>query len=469
MTAIRLKEDRIRKSNHVHREKRRKVDSSKEKDELDDFMLDDYDSDGDDTSIKRNSIADNGLSSETQALMNQLGMLADGLHVPPEPAEEPDEIKVLFCSRTHSQLSQLVGELRRIKLPSSYPTDINTSAAPLYSIEQVKQLSLGSRKQLCINDKVMSLKSVTAINERCLELQGSKVPKEEKCPHMPNKENEVQALDFKHHALAKIRDIEELGSLGRKLDICPYYAGRPALRSSEIVTLPYPLLLQNSSRKALGMSLKDNVVIIDEAHNLMDAITGMYTVNISLAQLIQIREQLGVYLQRFRNRLKGKNRVYVTQVVKVVDALRKSLLTLDAQTDREAVIKPGSLLTEQGVDQINIYKLLEYLEQSKLARKIQGYIQASQSQTSSSAEQSTSMPALTQLAAFLAAITNPSEEGCFFHASGPTTDEKLLRYLLLDPAEHFREIVETARAVLLVGGTMSPVSHNAINSIGRPC
>jgi chromosome transmission fidelity protein 1 len=112
-----------------------------------------------------------------------------------------------------------------------------------------------------------------------------------------------------------------MGSLGKQIGICPYYASRAAVKSAEIVTLPYPLLLQKSAREALDLNVKGHVVIIDEAHNLMDAIAGIHSVEISLKQLRKARAQIGVYLQKFRNRLKGKNRVYVAQVIRVIDSL----------------------------------------------------------------------------------------------------------------------------------------------------
>jgi len=112
-----------------------------------------------------------------------------------------------------------------------------------------------------------------------------------------------------------------MGSLGKKIGICPYYASRAAIKPAEIVTLPYPLLLQKSAREALGLSLKGHVIIIDEAHNLMDAVSGIHSVEVSLNQLKRARAQIAAYLQKFRNRLKGKNRVYVAQVVRVIDSL----------------------------------------------------------------------------------------------------------------------------------------------------
>jgi chromosome transmission fidelity protein 1 len=166
---------------------------------------------------------------------------------------------------------------------------------------------------------------MTAINERCLELQQPRTATSQKCPFVPTRENQALVNDFRDHSLASIRDIEDLGSLGRKIGICPYYASRAAIKPSEIVTLPYPLLLQKSARDALGISLKGHVVIVDEAHNLMDAISGIYSAGVTLGQVKISRAQLGFYLQKFKNRLKGKNRVYVAQVFRLVDSLAECL------------------------------------------------------------------------------------------------------------------------------------------------
>ncbi|PPR96796.1 hypothetical protein GOBAR_AA23875 [Gossypium barbadense] len=60
-------------------------------------------------------------------------------------------------TRTHSQLSQFVKELRK----TIFANKMNV-------------VSLGSRKNFCINEEVLRLGNSTQINERCLELQKSK-------------------------------------------------------------------------------------------------------------------------------------------------------------------------------------------------------------------------------------------------------------------------------------------------------
>ncbi|CAZ82635.1 unnamed protein product [Tuber melanosporum] len=371
---------------------------------------------------------------------------------------------IFYCSRTHSQLTQFINELRRVKFPPSSPGGEGSALE-----EEVKHLSLGSRKNLCINPKVTKLGNPTAINERCLELQRSGASEASRCEFLPGRDDQVAVRDFRDHTLAKIRDIEDLASLGRKMGICPYYASRPTIKPSEIVTLPYPLLLQKSAREALDLSLKGHIVIVDEAHNLINAISSIYSITVSLAQLQRSKSQLDIYLARFKNRLKGKNKVYVMQTLRIIASLASYLEEISKKS-KEGVIAPGDLLAMQGIDQVNFYKLQTYLNESKLARKVEGYIVHKQAKEqeknklpnkpggAKALQPTASIPVLTHIQGFLLALTNPSAEGKLFHGKTEDKNDTCLRYMLLDPAHHFQEIVEEARAVILAGGTMEPMN-----------
>ncbi|KAK5125880.1 ATP-dependent DNA helicase chl1, partial [Cryomyces antarcticus] len=179
LAKIRAKEKRLKEryQNGEPQQKRPKTTTdgkaSEEEDDEAQFILDDYDSDDNsDEKAGTNVSADFGISAETQALMKKLGM---GVGDAPaeEEAELEDELRIFFCSRTHSQLSQFAGELRRVKLPPAIPPDPSGEETKVETglEEEVKHLTLGSRRNLCINPKVSKLGSATAINERCLELQ----------------------------------------------------------------------------------------------------------------------------------------------------------------------------------------------------------------------------------------------------------------------------------------------------------
>lgn len=97
-------------------------------DEVDDdeFLLEEYDSEGENGGkSKRKYVGANDVfSSEEEVEEDGLG-----------EEEEKPQLKIYFCSRTHSQLSQFMKELRKTKFASD-----------------LKVVCLGSRKNFCINE-----------------------------------------------------------------------------------------------------------------------------------------------------------------------------------------------------------------------------------------------------------------------------------------------------------------------------
>jgi len=196
-------------------------------------LLDYYESEEDEAHVAAGDPSD-GLSLETQTLITKLGLSVPRSNAANEP-DIDDELKVFFCSRTHSQLSQFVNELRRVAMPPTLQPDVDCEKKQLSEhIEGFKHVTLGSRKNLCINANVVKLGNVTAINERCLELQQLGTSQESRCSYFPKKENEVLVNDFRDHTLAKVRDIEDFRDMGRRLGICPYYASRAAIKAAEV-------------------------------------------------------------------------------------------------------------------------------------------------------------------------------------------------------------------------------------------
>lgn len=55
--------------------------------------------------------------------------------------------------------------------------------------------------------------------------------------------------------------------------------------SLQLVVLPYPMLLHAATRQAAGIKLQGQVVIIDEAHNLIDTITSIYSTEVNGSQV----------------------------------------------------------------------------------------------------------------------------------------------------------------------------------------
>ncbi|KAL5460552.1 hypothetical protein EMCRGX_G034004 [Ephydatia muelleri] len=91
--------------------------------------------------------------------------------------------------------------------------------------------------------------------------------------------------NFSALALAEVQDIEELVTLGRHLKVCPCYGTRHTVPSAQLVVVPYSTLLHEPTRRSVGLKLKGNIVVIDEAHNLVDSISAAYSVEITGAHI----------------------------------------------------------------------------------------------------------------------------------------------------------------------------------------
>ncbi|KAH6609131.1 hypothetical protein Trco_002477 [Trichoderma cornu-damae] len=394
-----------------------------------------------------------GLSKESREILEKIGL---GGRTKQADDEDIIEEKIKVRVSALNLIYRFVTELRRPVFPPSLPLSV-AKGSEAASTEQVKLLPLSSRQKLCINPSVARLGSVQAINERCTELQQTKSTT--RCSFVPKEELLTQTHQFRDSALATLPDIEDLYQLGKSLSICPYYASRVALPGAEIIALPYPLLLQRSAREALGIKLDGNVVIIDEAHNILDAISNVHAAELLMSDLRRGREMLGVYVKRFGKKLKGVNRVNVGRVGRVIDGLSEWLEGALKLKDEHGIVDPNDLTRHKGIDQMNIYELIQYIQDSKLAYKIESYVahaeKADESNKSGLAKAGT--PVLHALVSFLIALTNLSSEGRIFYQKthGATADVKLT-YLLLSPTHAFSSIASSARAVILAGGTMSP-------------
>lgn len=160
--------------------------------------------------------------------------------------------RIVFSSRTHSQLSQAVVELKK--------TEYN----PSMSI-------LASRDQLCIHDIATNL-SGSRLNAMCRRITATS---RRQCRfHLPVAsarayENRAPELIDKLYAQPAM-DIEDLRAFGGREGACPFFLSRAAARSDacEILFLPYNYLLDRAARNALDIDWANDIIIIDEAHNL---------------------------------------------------------------------------------------------------------------------------------------------------------------------------------------------------------
>ena len=128
-------------------------------------------------------------------------------------------------------------------------------------------------------------------------------------------------------------------------------------------------------------SAASNIVIIDEAHNLIDSILSLHTVSVSLSQLASIRSGLVTYYAKFKTRFTGANGAYLRQLVLVVKGLAafaegwaEEVGGKGKRKRREGMVTANEVLSGLkgggALDQINLLKLDEYLKNSRIAQKV---------------------------------------------------------------------------------------------------
>lgn len=431
--------------------------------------------------------------------------------------DEQDDgcLKIYFCSRTHSQLSQFVREVQKTSFS-----------------EEVRVVSLASRQNLCVNEEVSKLSNTSLINDRCLDMQRSKkgtatskasdgtTTKKKKsssgCPY-----HKHSALEkFADQILLQVQDIEQMVAAGRKHNSCPYYGGRFAIKDSQLVCLPYNTLLHKGTREASGINLHGNVVIVDEAHNLLETIAGIHSVVLSHSQLAGAFAQLTQYQQRYEKRVSPRNLLYIKQILFFINALIKLLTGSTSQAKESKALPTQTMMTVPNflcdtlVDNLNIFKLIKYIEGSKIAHKLHSFsktfeglikIRHSNINDTKKSEQppvgsSTSAflakmkqngkstkenlkpsedktqnlnsdknkkdeeeivmgSPLMQVTEFLRALLATSADGRVVVQIGNVPRKSYVKYLLLNPASHFHDIVQQCRSVIVAGGTMRPMNE----------
>ncbi|KEG13755.1 helicase [Trypanosoma grayi] len=172
-------------------------------------------------------------------------------------AEQTSMTRVLYCSRTHAQLSQVIRELKRTRYGTVFSMAV-----------------LGSREHMCVNSQVLRLPNAQAQQSMCNMLR-----EEKNCRFYRG----FQARSSHNASALKepwVHDMEDLVKEGRKCGFCPYYSEREQAKEADLVFLPYNYVFDLSLRKQLPFGMKGVILITDEAHNLPSVLGSSACMNL---------------------------------------------------------------------------------------------------------------------------------------------------------------------------------------------
>ncbi|CDO72617.1 hypothetical protein BN946_scf184985.g36 [Trametes cinnabarina] len=493
LAAARKREAQLRRVMRGHVRKRQKVAAEAEGPSQD---LGDAEDETFLPESEENSETGCNLSPAVLALMKKL---QGNLSASPEEEKEPTCTKIFYASRTHSQLAQVLHELEKLHiklnisvaaLEKSSTTTPNPKKRTASHLEEdgssmndeqacgPRAVSLGSRKQLCINEYVRE--KAGDLDEACRQMLGEKGKK--RCPHLPAAEEEMKMLDLRDQILAVPKDIEELYLTGQAADTCPYFGARRAIPQAQLVLLPYNLLLQRTAREALGIDLENQIVIIDEAHSELIRLVATDICDNATYNRSHLDSPL-TFNDPSTLSLSTVHALHLKRLMNLLDALcqyteewRDARVKVEAGKSRPPdveVMTSAKLLQRLGrkTEGINLLEVEKYLRESKIARKISGYSVKTLEKAAGQdtvklaklARLASTTPPLHAVESFIDAISASSEDG---RVTISLIDGQVeMKYQHLNPATYFHEVVEAARAVILAGGTMSPILFNLSNIV----
>ncbi len=152
----------------------------------------------------------------------------------------PTRKQIIYATRTHEQVRQVLLELKTINEKSG---------------EKYSAVNLASRNFLCINPDCRGLPSNES-QELCHSLR-----KDGECPYT----HEIERLPS---GLPVIMGRKQLIKEGKRRNLCPYYLSRQIMQKVDIIVAPYPYIFNPMIRLMTGLDLENKILILDEGHNI---------------------------------------------------------------------------------------------------------------------------------------------------------------------------------------------------------
>lgn len=381
---------------------------------------------------------------------------------------KPKPSNLIISTRTHSQIKEMINELKNLlKSAKTIRSKANQQILNLESKiksgeknlfddvqkykKQIKSathyintfprcVSLASRKQLCVNSEFKNL-SQAELSEKCST----------QCPFY----NNGNFKQFRKTIRDNPMDIEDLCRYGESYQICPYYSSRDSIQHSDLILLPYQTLFQSTTRENIDLKIDNSYIVIDEAHNLVDALNGLYTVCISDSDIESTCERLLAYRAKIARAPKDdkilaestqarrkediKN---ISASYQVLSCLRKSFSKDSGNANK--VMSMNEFQIEYKIKVGNTFSLTNWAKESKIVYNCCHSEKDEQNRIKSS-------ESFRKCLTFIEMMGNTDDMGTVI------IDKKNLNYLLLNPSNVFMDVAKQAKGVVLVGGTLQPL------------
>ena len=309
--------------------------------------------------------------------------------------------RIVYATRTHEQVRQVLLEMERI----------NEKAGGGYTA-----VNLASRDFLCLNPECRDLPAGEA-QEQCGVLR-----KAGDCPY----DSEVERPPA---GLPKVLSREALLEEGRKRKLCPYYLARRVMAERDLVVAPYPYVFSPAIRLTTGLDLEGRVLVLDEGHNLDQVGQEILSDTLTERGLSAAAEEM---------RLVGKP-------PRFIERLGEHLLRTDSEKPR--------LVSAEALE-----RDLELALGASITAFMDAHaplVEAIRSRKAKDGNPPVSY--LNGLLGFFELLQGSVKEKYVGVYTRNYYGAPVIEYRCLDPSLAVKPVVEAARGVLVMSGTLSPL------------
>jgi len=313
----------------------------------------------------------------------------------------PIDHKIVYVTRTHEQVRQVLLEVERI----------NQNSESTFSA-----VNLASRQHLCLNEKCRNLSALDA-SEACRLLKEAK-----QCQY----KTEIGLSSF----IPSVLSIEKLRSQGRVRRFCPYFLARRAAENCTLIVAPYQYIFNEKIRSSIKLELSNRILIFDEAHNADQISQDVLSDTLSERSLNIAKKEL--------------EKVGVSNIF--IDDLEAYL---ERKVSGNIVTESGFKLHKELKDVLKVNKLTSFTDSlSDVVDKIRNY-----------KVEKEDYPAcyLNGILNFLSLVESSPCNSYVAVFKRTFYGFNLVQYRCLDPSLAIKPVIEEAYGSLIMSGTLSPI------------
>ena len=223
-----------------------------------------------------------------------------------------------------------------------------------------------------------------------------------------------------------------------KIGTCPYYSLNEATEFAEIVLMTYNHLF--TSKQTLKFDFKDQIIVIDEAHNIEESILSVFSCDLPKSFLIELKAAIEKYLIANKARLGYRNLVNITKTQNFIEKLLKMY------SETAEILDSNIFLVKFRLDSdFSIAECLSELAESNFFEKLKGYGNLDSVN-------------VYELKDFADRIFTASNEECFISINFQT-----LTFFKSKYDEDLSSLVKLAKMVILAAGTLNPLDSLTSN------